>query len=125
MRRQFKRGTAGLLVLAAALACGGGGTTAPATGGGGGGGGGGGVPSTSNAIAVGDNFFNPAATTVPVGTTVTWTFGTGTTHNVTFGDGTTSGDRSTGTYTRTFNTAGTFGYRCTIHAGMNGSVTVQ
>ena len=35
----------------------------------------GGTPSTSNAIAVGDDFFNPTATTVPVGTTVTWTFG--------------------------------------------------
>ena len=115
--------------LVAAVGCGGGSPMAPAgngnTGGNNGGNNGGNGGSTSNSIAIGDNFFNPGATTVAVGTTVTWTWSTGTTHNVTFGDGTSSGDRSSGSYTRTFNSAGTFSYQCTIHAGMAGTITVM
>ena len=42
--------------------------------------------------------------------------------------GETSGNRSSGTYTRAFATAGTFPYHCTIHgsatSGMRGTVTV-
>jgi plastocyanin len=84
-------------------------------------------PSTSSAINVRDNNFQPSATTVPVGTTVTWTWVGLDIHNVTFGGGgPTSGDQSTGdTYQRAFNAAGTFNYSCSRHAGMNGSVTVQ
>ncbi len=87
----------------------------------------GGPPSTSNMINIGDDHFTAAATTIPKGTTVTWTWTTGTTHNVTFGDGSGSGDKSGGTFTRTFNTAGTFNYVCTIHQtlGMTGTITVQ
>ncbi|MDE3151542.1 MAG: hypothetical protein KGL93_04785, partial [Gemmatimonadota bacterium] len=81
--------------------------------------------STSSSISVGDNFFNPNSTTVKVGTTVTWTWSTSTTHNVTFADGTKSGNMSGGTYSRTFNSAGTFNYQCTIHGGMTGAVVVQ
>lgn len=110
-------------VLAAFAACGGSSdTTSPMSGNNGGNTGGG---STSNSIAIGDNYFSPSSTTVPVGTAVTWTWSTGTTHNVTFDDGAASGDRSSGTYTRTFNTAGTYQYQCTIHAGMKGTIVVQ
>jgi plastocyanin len=35
------------------------------------------------------------------------------------------GDFGTGTHTRKFNTAGTYAFHCTIHAGMNGTLTVQ
>jgi plastocyanin len=42
-----------------------------------------------------------------------------------FDDGQKSADQSTGTYTRTFTTAGAYPYHCTIHPGMAGSVTVQ
>jgi len=83
------------------------------------------------------NTFSPAALTVPVGTTVTWRNDAGILHNVTWndaagrnaaqaGDGT--GDIpnfSTGSHTRLFNTAGTYGFKCTIHQGMNGTLTVQ
>jgi plastocyanin len=84
-------------------------------------------PSTSDDITVRDNSFQPSATTVPVGTVVTWTWTGQDIHNVTFGGGgPTSGDQTNGdTYQRTFNAAGTFSYSCTRHAGMNGSVTVQ
>jgi plastocyanin len=124
--RAFLRAATVAAVLVMASACGGSSATAPAggsgnTGGTGGNGGGGG---SSNSIAVGDNFFNPGSTTVAVGTTVTWTFGTGTTHNVTFSDQG-SGDKNSGSYSRTFNTAGTYAYSCTIHPGMNGTVVVQ
>src|SRR5690242_1338484 len=55
--------------------------------------------STSNAIAVADNSFTPNATTVPRGTTVTWTWGGRVQHNVTFDDGPASATQSSGTYT--------------------------
>lgn len=113
------------------IACGGGGekTAAPNnTGGGGGGGGGGGTGSTSNSISVGDNFFDPASTTVTVGTTVTWTFSGATQHNVTFNNSSISGSNNmqSGTFSKAFNTAGTFGYTCTIHgSAMSGTIIVQ
>lgn len=88
---------------------------------------GGGMPSTSSSISVLDNSFDPASTTLATGTTVTWTWKGYNTHNVTFDDGAKSSDKSNGaTYQRTFNTAGTYKYHCTIHgAAMSGQVTVQ
>jgi plastocyanin len=120
-----------MIVLAFALvSCGGGdkatGTTTPPPGGGGGGGGGGG--STSSSITVGDNFFDPAQTTVPVNTTVTWTWAGGQPHNVTFANSSISGsgDKTSGaTFTKAFASAGTFSYSCTLHGGMNGTIIVQ
>ena len=83
--------------------------------------------STSNAITVSDNSFAPAATTVAAGTTITWTWTGLNAHNVTFSTAgiAGSGDRSTGTFQRQFPTAGAFGYECTRHPGMTGTVTVQ
>jgi plastocyanin len=83
--------------------------------------------STSNAIQVVDNSFTPAATTVPPGTTVTWTWvGTREDHNVTFADGTASATQASGTYQRTFAAAGSYAYHCTIHGTpMSGVVTVR
>ena len=83
------------------------------------------------------NKFSPTTLTVPTGTTVTWQNDTGVTHNVVWddangqnaaaaGDGTGNiGSFSTGSHTRMMTTAGTFGFHCTIHPGMNGSLTVQ
>src|SRR5690242_618737 len=84
-------------------------------------------PSTSDAIRVVDNSFTPAATTVPPGTTVTWTWvGTREDHNVTFADGTASATQASGTYQRTFAAAGSYAYHCTIHGTpMSGVVTVR
>ena len=82
--------------------------------------------STSNAISVNDDFFAPASTAVAVGTTVTWTFMGAVPHNVTFDDGVRSADQVDGTFSRTFSTAGTFHYHCTIHGlAMSGTVTVR
>jgi plastocyanin len=85
-----------------------------------------GTPSTTNAIAVRDNSFEPNATTVTPGTTVTWTWNGNNQHNVTFADGTASGTQAAGTFTRTFAAAGTFNYTCTVHgSGMSGTITVR
>jgi plastocyanin len=134
MRARFSRAALAALIVAAA--CGGasstsptpGGTTGGSSGGAGGTtGGGNSTPVSTNAVTVNNDFFTPPAITVPVGTTVTWTWSQDAiTHNVTFADGTTSGDKTANaTYSRQFSSAGTFTYRCTIHAGMTGTVTVQ
>ena len=106
------------------LGCGGGDDgTGPAAGGGGGAGGGG---STSSAIDVRDNAYSPSATTVPVGTTVTWTWRGQAAHDVMFTATEKSEVQTTGTYQRRFDAAGTYDYHCTVHGvGMSGRVVVQ
>src|SRR5690242_4035871 len=86
-----------------------------------------GTTSTSgNAVRVADNSFTPSATTVASGTTVTWTWAGSRQHNVTFDDGTASATQASGTFQRTFVTAGTYPYHCTIHGSvMSGTVTVR
>lgn len=108
----------------ALMACGGGGDdgTGPGTGPGPGGPGG----STSSAIDVLDNAYNPSTTTVPVGTTVTWTWRGSASHDVTFSSTQRSEVQQSGTYQRSFATAGTYDYQCSVHgAGMSGRVVVQ
>ena len=71
--------------------------------------------------------FNPATSNVKVGDTVTWTFmDDSTPHTVTFDDaGLDTGSQNKGyTATRTFSTAGTFGYKCSVHAAMVAKVIV-
>jgi plastocyanin len=121
-----------IATLVAAAACGGGGSSNSVTNPTGGnptGGhptGGNDSPQATNAVSVSDNLFTPVNILVSVGTTVTWTWAPNvSTHNVVFADGTKSSDQATGTFTRTFSTAGTFNYSCTLHSGMNGSVKVQ
>ncbi len=85
------------------------------------------VPGGASVTATGNNTFSPAAVTIAAGGSVTWQFGNGT-HNVTFTGSTPPGgnipDQSAGAVTRTFPVAGSFGYECTRHNGMTGSVTV-
>lgn len=82
--------------------------------------------STSDAIDVNDNNFNPSSTTVPNGTAVTWTWRGSNNHSVTFDDGATSPTQASGTYQRTFSTAGTYRYHCLVHgAAMSGTINVQ
>ncbi len=72
--------------------------------------------------------FTPSAIRVTPGAIVTFTNKDGITHNATFEDVEvpSSGDFLTGKKTIAMPTAtGTYGYRCTIHKGMSGSVQVQ
>ena len=78
-----------------------------------------------------DSDFDPSTINIARGATVTWTWRGGLGHNVTFEDGQgSSTTQVTGMLDRTFGTAGTFRYRCTVHSvnftsGMSGSVIVQ
>ena len=78
--------------------------------------------------------FNPTTRTVTAGTTVTWVNKDAVAHTVTYSSGVGSSFSSGninggGTFTVTFNTAGTVQYYCTIHgtptAGMHGTIVVQ
>jgi plastocyanin len=81
----------------------------------------------------GGNRFEPASVTIPVGTTVTWTW-VGGFHDVTPGG--TPGFTGSGqpvsaphTFSQTFNAPGTYLYFCTVHgtptSGMHGTIVVQ
>jgi len=115
------------MVAAMAASCGGGDSTSP-------GGGGGPVntcTSTSSNVSVQNNSFSPQCTTVPVGTTITWTWtqNATNTHNVRFTNltGVDSGIQGPGfQFTHQFNSAGTFNYMCDVHgAAMSGQIRVQ
>lgn len=79
--------------------------------------------SATHDVTVGNNFFSPSNLTIEVGDTVRWTNNSGRTHNVT-GPGWASETSSSFTYERTFNSVEQIAYECTIHNGMNGSITV-
>ncbi len=130
-----------ILELAAGLVFGlagcGSSTSPSAYGGGGGMGGGGSVGS----VTVGNLFFqsahngtqNPAVDTVPVNSSVTWTWNeSGTPHSVestgTPSFATESGTQNTNgaTYRVTFTTRGTYTYICSVHpTTMSGRIVVQ
>jgi plastocyanin len=88
-------------------------------------------PGTALGVAVSDFLFTPRDTAVQVGGTVTWTWSAGATqHTVTYTSGPTPLPASSGTlaapasFSTTFTTVGKYTYHCTIHSGMDGTVTV-
>jgi plastocyanin len=70
--------------------------------------------------------FHPAKLTIHRGDRVKWVWREQTEHNVTF-HGFHSRTQESGSYTVRFTHAGTFNYRCTIHAeqGMRGKIIVR
>jgi len=84
-------------------------------------------PAATNKVTIANMAFAPASITVSVGTTVTWNNNDNMTHTVTEDEGSfDSGDISAGSsLSKTFSTAGTFTYHCTIHPEMTGSVVVK
>jgi len=73
--------------------------------------------------------FTPATLTVNAGETVTFTIGS-VAHTVTFDDRNAAtpndiADNANVSIQRTFNTAGTYNYHCTIHPFMTGKVVVR
>jgi plastocyanin len=85
------------------------------------------VAQTTHIVNVMDNFFSPASLTIQVGDTVEWRNAAGgNSHNVTANDGSfASTTASSFTFSVTFNSAGSNPYRCTVHAGMTGTITVE
>jgi plastocyanin len=86
--------------------------------------------SAANAdVSVMDNFFRPGTVRIQPGESVTWHWGTGTTHTATAFPNQTirfnSGEKSSGTFTKTFPKPGRFTYYCQIHGpSMRGAVEV-
>jgi len=84
---------------------------------------------TSAAVSVEDNRFNPQNSVVKTGGTVTWTWAGANNHTLTFTFGPTplpadQAAQMSGTAQRTITAVGTYNFTCTIHASMNGTVTV-
>jgi plastocyanin len=86
------------------------------------------APVAGNAVVIKGFAFAPAALTVSVGTTVTWTNQDSDAHTVTSdasGGPLNSKAMGTGdTFSYTFTRTGTFKYLCTIHPFMTATVTV-
>jgi plastocyanin len=83
------------------------------------------APTTANVAATASSTFTPHDVVVARTGSVAWTFAIE--HNVVFDSPNSPaniGNTATGSVSRTFNTAGTFNYHCTIHGGMNGTVIV-
>jgi len=82
------------------------------------------------AVNTGDNFFEPQTITVAAGTTITWTNSGLAPHTITADDQSWDSGRldSAGTFSKTFDTPGTYGYYCMYHgaagAGMFGTIVV-
>lgn len=86
-------------------------------------------PSDAEAVVVevGDDVFVPDRVEVPVGTTVVWDFDKARRpHNVVFLDdpARVSDILEDGTWSTSFDAPGRYAYRCTLHAGMDGTVIV-
>ena len=87
-----------------------------------------GVPLDASAVPadqvsiVDDRFEAPVIEVAP-GSTVTWTWRGSDPHNVA-GSGWSSDVQASGTFSHTFDTAGTFDYVCQVHDGMAGRVIV-
>jgi plastocyanin len=87
---------------------------------------GGGTSAGATAVSIANFAFSPASVTIKKGDSVTWTNNDSATHTVTGDGGISSGDIAQGkTYTKKFDTVGSFAYRCAIHPSMTGTVVVQ
>ena len=107
-----------VLILAAVPGCGDDGDDAAPAGGGGDG----------VAITMRDIRLEPAEATVKVGQKVTWTNDEDVPHNVVADEGAqfeSDTFAKGGTFSHTPEQAGTIGYVCTIHPGMDGTLTVE
>lgn len=96
------------------------------------GGGGGGGAGASNTVSLGTRTFSPSSLTVQRGASVRWTNSTSISHTITPDNPGQAGVWSSvimnnlgQEFSHTFNTAGTFKYHCSLHAGMEGTIVVQ
>src|SRR4029078_8474289 len=93
----------------------------------------------TNSVTLTESALNPSNININGGTAVTWEWNSCTgdgyggyspcvSHSIVFDDGSgiASATQSTGTFSRGFNTAGTFKYHCAIHGqSMSGQVVVK
>jgi plastocyanin len=86
-----------------------------------------GAASGGSSVDIKNFMFTPMSLTVPVGTTVTWTFDDSTQHTVTADDNSfaSSALANGQTFTNTLGTAGTVAYHCSIHSFMTGTIIVK
>jgi plastocyanin len=85
-----------------------------------------GPPPLSASVSIVDNAFQPPSVEVGVGGTVTFTNNGAVAHNATGGTAISTGNLNPGaSASEVMQTAGTFNYSCTIHAGMNGTIIVR
>lgn len=87
------------------------------------------TPAATTNVTIFDNGFTPSSITINVGDTVTWSYTSGASlHTVTSTSGPVSFNSGTlhpgDTFSFTFNTAGSYTYRCNFHPSMVGSITV-
>jgi plastocyanin len=82
--------------------------------------------SATVAIAIQGFAFDPAAVTVKVGTSITWSNQDSADHTITSdkGDWDSGKTAQGGKYTHTFDQVGTYTYHCSIHSSMKGTVVV-
>ena len=78
-------------------------------------------------VTIKDYTFNPAALTVPVGATVTWTNRDDEPHTVTSSENvfTSPGLDEGETFSYEFSTPGTYTYHCKLHPEMTATITVK
>ncbi|MFL5580524.1 MAG: Ig-like domain-containing protein [Gemmatimonadaceae bacterium] len=84
------------------------------------------VAASASVDATTGDTFSPTSVDIAVGGQVTWTFAK--LHNVTFTSASAPadiGNTASGSVSRTFPTAGSFPYTCTLHPGMNATVVVH
>jgi plastocyanin len=84
-------------------------------------------PSGTTVITMRDNVFNPQTVIVLRNATIRWSNNGANIHTTVADNGTwSSGNVTPGlTFSHTMSNAGTFGYRCTIHPGMTGTIIVD
>jgi plastocyanin len=76
-------------------------------------------------VSIGDNFYSPAAVTVPVGEAVNWSNTGALPHTVTAAEFDSGILNAGGSFSFTPTAAGTINYSCTVHPGqMSGTITV-
>ena len=84
------------------------------------------TPVAGDQVAIDGFAFAPAMLTVRVGSTVTWTNRDEEPHTIVASDGSfrSPGMGTGATFSHTFSATGTFGYLCSIHPMMHGTVVV-
>jgi plastocyanin len=85
------------------------------------------VPADATTVVIANLAFDPAAVTVPTGTTVAWTNDDAVPHTVTSTDGAFDSGifDPGGSFSFTFNEPGSFPYVCQLHPQMQGTVTAE